>query len=391
MHAPQTSCLHTGIRYWGPPLGGGGGGDRGRHPILRCAASSPPGCAHPTTPPPPPPPPDQTCPAPSPPCGHTPGSPTLPHRTPSAPPLPPALPPAQPPASLAIPLPHCTPASPSPSSWSRPCSGVPRPAPTARLLLLGKTLRWACNAPHRTPPLPGVEEEEGTPGSSSSGELVPALRSPGACLLLLGRRGLAPYGSAREEHGRVQSEPEKRNPTMMIRSPQLPSNLLGRHCLNGRSTERGERDWRRTDPLGLGTLPSGFTHPFPLGDRPDPRLHPCPGPPQFPKTVLPLQPLQDRPFLSPTWIEVLSSVHHVRTVLPKTAETQDLYLSPHLFGDRVPLLHTPSSGPVAQHRGTFPAWALSSGPSAPSCPNPNFVPSRPVGDPIRRHVGMEED
>lgn len=64
--------------------------------------------------------------------------------------------------------------------------------------------------------------------------------------------------------GGSKANPEKRNPTMMmmIRSPQLPSNLLGRHCLNGRSTERGERDWRRT--LWVLALSQVVSHtPFP--------------------------------------------------------------------------------------------------------------------------------
>lgn len=263
MHAPQTSCLHTGIRYWGPPTWRRRRRPRpAPHSPLRSLLPSwmcPP---HYTTTTTTTPRPDVPCPLHSPPRGHT---PRQPHPAPLHPisSSPPFLPPAQPPASLAIPLPRCTPASPSPSSWSRPCSGVPRP-PTARLLLLGR--RCGGLAPHRTAPHPSSSR-----GRGGGDPWLQLLRRAGARPPLAWRmltasweEGAGPQWkrTGKDMGGSREKNPEKRNPTMMIRSPQLPSNLLGRHCLNGRSTERGERDWRRT--LWVLALSQVVSHtPFP--------------------------------------------------------------------------------------------------------------------------------
>lgn len=88
-----------------------------------------------------------------------------------------------------------------------------------------------------------------------------------ACLMLLGRRGLVPLSSAGEKRGGYGAL--LRN--ILIRELRLPFNPTGRHCLNGRSTQKGEKgtSWSESVGLELGTAPRGIT-PLRLRGRPDP-------------------------------------------------------------------------------------------------------------------------
>lgn len=129
--------------------------------------------------------------------------------------------------------------------------------------------RWGPAAPRASPrPRPSPSTAGGGARSPFSGSAGPA-PFPRACLMLLGRRGLVPLSSAGEKkrgvHGAILRH-------ILIRELRLPCNPTGRHCLNGRSTPKGERGTLWSESVGseLGTAPRGIT-PFRLRGRPDPQ------------------------------------------------------------------------------------------------------------------------
>lgn len=155
--------------------------------------------------------------------------------------------------------------------------------PRARLLS-----RWSGRrrprAPLRAPPLPC--------GGRGALPVLPERRGPPpsrACLVLLGRRGLVPLPGAGEKRGGSGALLREN----LIRELRLPFYPTGRHCLNGRSTQKGEKGTGWSQNVGLETWNCPEWHNPPLSLTGSPRPHatsPLPPPhPSSPHTHRPLE------------------------------------------------------------------------------------------------------
>lgn len=179
-----------------------------------------------------------------------------------------------------------------------------------------------------------------------------------ACLMLLGRRGLV----RDEPHASVSRSGKKRGGyrailrNLLIQEPRLPFSPTGRHCLNGRSTRKGEKETSRPERVGLelGTLPSGIA-PFTLRGLPDPRAPPPPHTDCLTASTAYLG-SQKRPFLSLTW-ELGSFLGK-----PFTRGKENSELGHVAVRLGTGSFCSPPPGSAVSYQGTFPTWASSPSP-----------------------------